>query len=404
MDDGIGARARMIRRRRGLSLATAAGLSGISKSYLSRLESGERQFVKRGLIESLAEALGCAPADLTGGTNIAPDRRALVAGSAIPHLTAALHDTTLDDVPDLPARPVAELVELAARANAAADEVRYDEVSGSRLGDLITELHVVAATGAPDDRRTALLALVEACIVARSLSGTLGHGETAVTATHRGWTAARRLERPDLAALMAMGRGITLNRVGARRRAVAVMAEELATVSALPGPTAKDSTVAQATGMLHLSSAQIAAREGRIADADAHLDEADAIARFTGEQNHMRYHFGPANVSAWRLAVAVETERGPAQAERIDRDQEGWAGLHSADRRAAVHFDLARAYEQAGGSRDDAALRHMDAADRTAPLRIRHDPVARELVAALDRRSKRKVWELASLKRRVGVA
>jgi len=35
----IGARARLIRRRRGLGLATAAGLAGISKGYLSMLES-----------------------------------------------------------------------------------------------------------------------------------------------------------------------------------------------------------------------------------------------------------------------------------------------------------------------------------------------------------------------------
>ena len=38
----IGLRARTIRRRRGLSLDVAAGLVGISKGYLSRLETGQR--------------------------------------------------------------------------------------------------------------------------------------------------------------------------------------------------------------------------------------------------------------------------------------------------------------------------------------------------------------------------
>lgn len=37
-----GARARMIRRRRGLSLDVVAGLAGISKPYLSQLEQGQR--------------------------------------------------------------------------------------------------------------------------------------------------------------------------------------------------------------------------------------------------------------------------------------------------------------------------------------------------------------------------
>jgi DNA-binding transcriptional regulator YiaG len=38
----IGARARMIRRRRGLSLEVVAGPAGITKQYLSQLERGQR--------------------------------------------------------------------------------------------------------------------------------------------------------------------------------------------------------------------------------------------------------------------------------------------------------------------------------------------------------------------------
>lgn len=56
----IGARARMIRRRRGLSLDVVAGLAGIGKSYLSMLEQGQRVFNRRGLLEDLASALGCS--------------------------------------------------------------------------------------------------------------------------------------------------------------------------------------------------------------------------------------------------------------------------------------------------------------------------------------------------------
>lgn len=49
----IGQRARMIRRRRGLSLAVAAGLAGISVPYLSRLETGKRSFERHSLLENL---------------------------------------------------------------------------------------------------------------------------------------------------------------------------------------------------------------------------------------------------------------------------------------------------------------------------------------------------------------
>ncbi|MGH8603468.1 MAG: helix-turn-helix domain-containing protein, partial [Gammaproteobacteria bacterium] len=50
----IGARLRMIRRRRGLGQTVTAGLAGISKPYLSMLERGERGFNRRGLLEDLA--------------------------------------------------------------------------------------------------------------------------------------------------------------------------------------------------------------------------------------------------------------------------------------------------------------------------------------------------------------
>lgn len=399
----IGATARMIRRRRGMSLSAAAGLAGISKGYLSKLENGKASFTRRGLVEDLAAALGCSPVDLTGLPAVAPDRRSMAAASAIPGLTAALHDTTLDDVPEVPTRPLAELVDLTVRANAAADQVRYEIVSGSALGDLITELHMIAARGDGDDRREALHALVTACIVARSLAATMGHGELAVTATRRGWDAARRLERGDLASLMAMGRAISLNRVGARHRAGVVLRDALADAQEAPGPTAQDTSAAEARGMLHLTAAHLAARDGNVGDAETHLGEARALARFTGERNFMLYHFGPSNVGAWELAVAVETDRGPEAAEKLAPVIDVKT-LGSPDRVAAVHFDLARAYAQAEGARDGEALRHIDKADRVAPVRVRHDPLARELIELLDRRARRRVWELDSLKNRVGIA
>jgi hypothetical protein len=45
----------------------------------------------------------------------------------------------------------------------------------------------------------------------------------------------------------------------------------------------------------------------------------------------------------------------------------------------------------------------LDTADRLAPVRIRHDPIARDLVVTLDRRIPRRVWELDSLRNRFGL-
>jgi hypothetical protein len=45
----------------------------------------------------------------------------------------------------------------------------------------------------------------------------------------------------------------------------------------------------------------------------------------------------------------------------------------------------------------------MLTADRIAPTRIRNDPIARELVLTLDRRARRRAWELDSLRNRFGI-
>lgn len=63
--DGMGQNLRQIRHARGKSLAVVAGLAGISSSYLSRLESGDRALDRRSLIVALAEALEVAPSEIT---------------------------------------------------------------------------------------------------------------------------------------------------------------------------------------------------------------------------------------------------------------------------------------------------------------------------------------------------
>ena len=200
-----------------------------------------------------------------------------------------------------------------------------------------------------------------------------------------------------------MGRTMTLGRLGARHRAQAITTETLGELSKLPGPTEQDTTVAEAPGMLHLGAAMVAARDGRSADAATHLDEARSLAGHTGERNHLRYHFGPTNVASWDLSIAVENEAGPEAAEHLTTAPIDLSVLDSKDRESNVHFDLARAWAQAEGARDGEALQALDTADRIAPVRVRNDPIARDLVLDLDRRAKRRVWELDSLKRRLGV-
>jgi transcriptional regulator with XRE-family HTH domain len=399
----IGARARVIRRRRGMSLDGAAGLASMSKPYLSPLERGQRGFDRRGLIDDLAAALGCSVADLTGQPYLPPDRATADAMSTVPGIELAVCDCTLHDVPDIPARPVTALAQLARQANTYCDETRY-ALAGRDLDAVLGELHVHAVTGDSDTRRAALAALVEACIAAAGIARALGHYSLAVAVARRGYDAAERLGDPALTAFAAMSRAGALTRVGARHRAARVLGDALAAVKSAAEPTAADNGPAQAAGMLHLSSAQLASREGRSGDADTHLAQAAELAQATGECNDLNYHFGPANVTAWSVAIGVELERGPEAAERAAADVPQLAAtLASADRRSYLHLDIARGWAQAGGDRDAEAIRHLDTADRIAPTRTRNDPIARDLALTLDRRARRQVWELGSLRNRFGI-
>ncbi len=235
-------------------------------------------------------------ADLTGQPYLAPDRQSEDTAAALPGISAALHDTTLDDVPDMPVRPLPELV-----------------------------------------------------------------------------------------------------------RAGALCADVLNEISALPGPTPENTTIAEARGILHLTSALVAARDGHTADVTTHLTEARSLAAHTGERNHLRYHFGPTNVAGWELSIALENGDGPEAAERFAAAPVTLSVLGSKCREGYVRFALARCWAQAGGTRDGEALRALDAADRLAPVVVRNDPLARELVVTLDHRARHRVWELDSLRNRFGI-
>lgn len=399
----IGQRIRMIRRRRGLGLETAAGLAGLSKQYLSMIERGERRVSRRGLLDNIATALGCSVVDLTGEPYIPVDRPSATALATIPPIQLALLDSDLCDVPDQPARPVAALERGVREANKYRDQTRY-EIAGRELGQLLAELQIVAVTGGEIDQRRALVALVEACLVAYELAKNLGHPQLAVDATRRGLEAARRLSDPTHLAVARWFYALSLMRLGARRRAVATLAAAVEDLAGIADPMAEDTATAEVYGFLHLTSALAAARSARPDDAWSHVAEARTFAQRTGERNNLLMHFGPTNVTAWSLSIGVELGEGGAAVERTERDPVDLGVFDSANRVAAWHFDLARALTQEGGRRDLDAIRHLDTAERTAPQRLHHDPIARELLFELDGRAKTTVWELGSLRHRFGVS
>jgi transcriptional regulator with XRE-family HTH domain len=398
----IGERARKIRRRRGLSLDVVAGLAGIGKQYLSMLELGQRGFNRRGLIEDLANALGCSVADLTGQPYLPPDRESARAKTVIAQIERGLNEATLDDVPDLQPRPLDVLDDWATSAMELRDTASYRS-SGEGIDDVLMEIQVHLATSEGRARIRAAELLTQTTYHAFVLATTFGYLHLAQLAAQRSFEAARIAERPELEAFAMFAKAPSVARTGGRRRAVRMLDRALDDAQPLTTIRDGDTLGAETFGLLHLMGAHFAARNSDVAGAVDHLDEAARIAALTGERNGLRQHFGPTNVNVWRVAIGAELGEGPAAAERVEREPIDVETLGSKDRIAALHFDLARSWAQAEGDRDNEAIRHLDAADRTAPTRIRNDPIARDLVLTLDRRARRRVWELDSLRNRFGI-
>jgi hypothetical protein len=99
----------------------------------------------------------------------------------------------------------------------------------------------------------------------------------------------------------------------------------------------------------------------------------------------------------------VELTEGAKAYEDATAAPIGIDALCSRERSSSLHFDFARVLAQESGTRDGDSIRHLDTADRIAPQRIRSDPLARDLVLTLDRRARRRVWELDSLRNCFGV-
>lgn len=398
----IGARARKIRRRRGLSLDVVAGLAGIGKQYLSMLELGQRGFNRRGLLEDLAAALSCSIADLTGQPYLPTDRSTADALAALPSIRLALNDFGPMDVPDVTLRPLEALAKLADKANEQCGQARYS-LAGHDLGNLLAESQASAFTVLPTERDEAFTSAVTACFAAGVVSSRAGNIDLATTAARRGYDLAKQHDNPGLLGFARWYWALELTSMGARARAQAVLSEGIDELTPAVQVSASDTLPAEIVGMMHLQQARTAARQRRADDAHAHLDEAAHVADRVGERNGMRQHFGPTNVAAWRVSIGVELSEGAKAYEDATAAPIGIDALGSRERASSLHFDFARVLAQENGPRDGDSIRHLDTADRIAPQRIRGDPLARDLVLTLDRRARRRAWELDSLRNRFGI-
>ena len=394
----IGRRLREIRYWRGKSLRAVAELAGLSESYLSRLERGDRNVDRRSTLEALAAALEVAPGELTGAHELTAAPGMGETYAAVVALRVALADNALDDPAIDVARPWPELAAALHRVNADLRPRADYAALGLVLPDLIAELHAIAVTDA-EHRDAALRGLLDVYTAAAMTAKHLGSPDLAAVAAMHARAVAGELDSPAHTALAELVRAQAVSSP-ARQRSLALAARAADQVAPAVGA---DQGAAEMYGMLRLTCALNAAALQRPDESADHEAEAADIAGWVGTgANFGNQNFGKTNVGFWRVTLAVERGEGGKVAE-LARGVDP-SVVASASRRAGFYTDLGRGLA-AERSRRGEAVAALRTAERLAPQRVRSNPYVRETVTGLLRAARRDAEgrELRGLAYRMGI-
>lgn len=393
----VGINLRRVRRAQGMSLDVLAGRAGLSKSFLSRVERGERSLEKRSHLSAVAVALDCSIADLLGEPlePIGPTRQATVTG--IPGLRRALHAYSIGHVETAGAQPIETL-------RSRAHDLWMTRLASKPLDTwrilpgLVADLHAHLANG--NDPREASRLLVEVTSAAAfALRGT-GHTDLAWIAAEACLKAAHEYDDPAGIGLAQYTRAqcssIGQGYAGALHISQAA-ADELR-------PLANDDETLRVYGTLLIMSAWAANVAGQ--DSEPFLTEAVELGDRLGDPDPVRDQwqtlFGRTNNIIWQMSAAVEAgDVGQVSALAQGADV---AVLGSKSREAAFWTELGVGLSRVRG-REDAAIAALTKADQVAPERTRNNPAVRAAVSRMldDARRRATSRQLAVLAGHVGV-
>lgn len=394
----IGERVRAKRRRLGMSLDVLAGLSGLDKGFLSRVENGKRLLDRRSHLVAVATALRSSPAELFGVPYPVEHPARSEAHDQIPGIRLAFLRSSLVDPLEVPVRPLPVLAAQVRTAGELSQACEY-EVCGQLLPSVLVELHVHAGTATDEQTRSqALRLLADACYAAFAVTKSLGYGDLAWTAAERHEQVTGRLGDPVYSALSVFIRSHTMMPAGAHEEA-RLFSDRAA--DALQS-TLDNQRAAQLYGMHHLTSAFACAVLGDPDECRSHLDEATHLAERLGECDDFDLYFGPTNVGIWRTAIGVELGEAGKVAEYVSAINP--AVIRSVGRRASMYADLGRGLSQERGQ-ERRALTAIRQAEELAPQWVPSDPVLRDIVTGLLDRAKAAAGgeELSGLAWRMGI-
>lgn len=383
-----GPRLRTARLRRGMTLRTLAGLSGLSVGFLSMVENGQRHLDRTSHINALAEALQVAPAELLGRPYPSADPSIGTAHEAVSAIRLALMGVPAGSGagPSATVGLVSSLARRVAQANRLYHSSEYAALARV-LPDLLSDLHN-AMMGKRSQQRMTLLRLTAqayypACTL---LLKSLGYTDLAFLAVTRATECATELDDPGYQALSGFFHAHVLLSAGDPNHAYAHAEHAAALLERSMRGQADHAESLALVGELHLIRAtaltQQVHRRGseRVDVVREHLREADDLACRTGETRAWNLNFGPTNVRIHR--VSLNTDLGlhgaAIQVGQLLRE----SVVAPPGRTAVFHTDLGRALASQRG-RYGEAVAELIAAERVAPQRVQADPTVRHVIITL---------------------
>ncbi len=396
-NNSLGERIAAHRRRRGISQTVLAGLVGRSVSWLSQVERGEREVDKLSVLIPLARALRVDLSTLVG-EELNFSRTAGPSLAAVDAIRAAMTTYVLDldgeELPDLVA-----LDAVLSEINTLYQAGHYDR-AGSLLPLAIRTADMAAtlAPGADQDAAQAVLARTHQTTAA--LLSRVGETDLGWVAADRSITAARRAGDIELVTAGIYRLGQIMLRAGRYEEAFRLADSSQGSLNLDDASP----SVLSLHGALYLTAAIAAAKMSDRREVVRLLAHAQTVAdRLGDDRNDHWTAFGRSNVRIHATSAAVDlgdpddvlTNAAMIDPNDIPADLLG--------RRSQLQLDTAWAYGQRRN--DAAAVLALLEAERLAPQAVRHSPVARDLIQACLRRSRRKgaLPGLDGLAQRTGV-
>ncbi|WP_431777060.1 helix-turn-helix domain-containing protein [Streptomyces cucumeris] len=340
----IGARLAAWRLRRGLTREDLSSGTGLPLDYVAALETGGEWVDRRGRLAALAAALRLDVADLTGQPYPPRGEEHAAVRAVAFHLRRRVARLHPDSAAGLPLEELADQTRAAAHADAVGDEYAL----ALALPELIEAADHAVVTAPALGRAEAVRLRVQVHVLGAGLLRRLGYKDLAWMLLHRA--------RPGT------------------REPLPVLVEEVRLLIDLGLPEyalarAERAEDAGADWEVPTLAAVAQAMAGRRSEAEQLL--ATASERAVGARESSL-------VVAARAVVAAEYgDAGEAADHARAADQTALSGAH----RCGLLL-VAAAAEARQGRADRAAARLMEA-DAVAPMRLRLDPFARDLVTAL---------------------